>query len=101
LTVTRVDSSHSVKNVTRVESSHHFFQRDSSRVRVTKNRDSSHAITALSYAYSQTYWSPTTKLQKTYYHRDCVWPIILDAEIYTTCHQSVFTVVREGRVLSW
>jgi len=32
LTVTWVESSHSVKNVTRVESSHHFFQRDSSRV---------------------------------------------------------------------
>jgi len=30
--MTRVESSHSVKNVTRVESSHHFFQRDSSRV---------------------------------------------------------------------
>jgi len=34
-----------VKNVTRVESP--FSQRDSSRVRVTKNRDSSQAITGL------------------------------------------------------
>jgi len=46
-----LESSHSVKNVIRVESSHHFSQRDSSRVRVTKIRgssrviDSSHAIT--------------------------------------------------------
>ena len=38
LIVTRVDSNHSVKNVTRVETSHHLSQRDSSRVRVTKNR---------------------------------------------------------------
>jgi len=36
-----LDSSHSVKNVTRVESRHHFSQRDSSRIRVTKNRHSS------------------------------------------------------------
>jgi len=36
--VTRVESSLSVKNVTRVELSHRFSQRDSSRV--TKNRDS-------------------------------------------------------------
>jgi len=49
------DSSHSVWNVTRVKSSHHFSQYDSSRVRVTKNRDSSgvigasHAITAAAY----------------------------------------------------
>ena len=35
-----LESSHSVKNVTRVESSHHFSQRDSSRA-----IDSSHAIT--------------------------------------------------------
>ena len=41
-----------MKNVTRVESSQDFSQRDSSRFRVTKNRDSSrvidssHAITA-------------------------------------------------------
>ena len=42
--MTRVESSHSVKNVTRVESSHYFYQRDSSRVRVTKNRDSSRVI---------------------------------------------------------
>jgi len=41
LIVTRVDSSHSVKNVTRVELSSNFFQHDSCRVRVTKNRDSS------------------------------------------------------------
>ena len=52
MTLTRV-SSHYVKNMTRVESSHHLSLRDSSRVRVTKNRDStrvidsSHAITAL------------------------------------------------------
>ena len=52
LIVTRGELSHSVKNVTRVESSHHLSQRDSSRIRVTKNRDSSrvidssHAITA-------------------------------------------------------
>ena len=36
-----LESSHSVKNVTRIESSHHLSQRDSSRVKVTKNRDSS------------------------------------------------------------
>jgi len=41
-TVTRVK--HSVKNVTRLESSHHFSHRDSSRVQVTKNRDSSRVI---------------------------------------------------------
>ena len=41
LIVTRGELSHSVKNVTRVESSHHLSQRDSSRV-----IDSSHAITA-------------------------------------------------------
>ena len=48
MTLTRVsshwlwlESSHSVKNVTRVESGHHLSQCDSSRVRVTKNRDSS------------------------------------------------------------
>ena len=52
LIVTRVESNDSVKNVTRVESSHHLFQHDLSRVRVNKNRDSSrvidssHAITA-------------------------------------------------------
>ena len=46
MTLTRVSShclwlelSHSVKNVTRLESSNHFSQRDSSRVQVTKNRD--------------------------------------------------------------
>jgi len=39
------DSSLESLTVTRVESSHYFSQRDSSRVRVTKNRDSSHAIT--------------------------------------------------------
>ena len=39
-----LESSHSVKNVTRVESSQQFSQRDSSRVRVTKNRDSSRVI---------------------------------------------------------
>jgi len=44
LTVARVESSHSVKNVTRFESCHHFSQRDSDRVRVTKNRDSSRVI---------------------------------------------------------
>jgi len=48
----KYDSSLESFTVTRVESSHYFFQRDSSRVRVTKNRDSnrvidsSHAITA-------------------------------------------------------
>ena len=41
LIVTWFESSHYVKNVTRFESSHHLSQRDSSRVRVTKNRDSS------------------------------------------------------------
>jgi len=40
MTLTR-DSSHSVKNMTLVELSHHLFQGDSSRVRVSKNRDSS------------------------------------------------------------
>ena len=53
LIVTRVESGHSVKNVTRVESSHRLSQRDSIGVRVTKNCDSSqsrviysiHAIT--------------------------------------------------------
>jgi len=45
LIVTRVESTHSVKIVTRFEWRHLFFQRDSSRVRVTKNRDSSHPIT--------------------------------------------------------
>jgi len=39
-----LESSHSVKNVTRAESSHYCIQRDSSRVRVTKNRDSSRVI---------------------------------------------------------
>jgi len=49
----RLESSHFVKNVTRVESSHHLSQRNSSRVKVTKNRDSSrvidssHTITAI------------------------------------------------------
>jgi len=37
----RVESSHSVKNLTRAESSHHFFQRDSSQVWVTKKSASS------------------------------------------------------------
>ena len=40
----RLESSHSVKNVTRVKSSNHLSQGVSSRVRVTKNRDSSHTI---------------------------------------------------------
>jgi len=51
MTLTRVssqwswlESSHSVKNVNRHESSHHLSQRDSIRVRVTKNRDSSRVI---------------------------------------------------------
>ena len=39
--MTRVESSHLIKNVTRVESSQETAERDSSRVRVTKNRDSS------------------------------------------------------------
>ena len=34
-----LEPSHSVKKVTRDDSSHRLFQRDSSRVRVTKNRD--------------------------------------------------------------
>jgi len=57
MTLTRVsshwlwlESSHSVKNVTRVELNHHLSQRDSSRVRVTKNRESSHWI------QSRYYW---------------------------------------------
>jgi len=41
ITLTRVESSHSVKSVNRLESSHHLSQRDSNRVRVTKNRESS------------------------------------------------------------
>jgi len=40
--MTRVESSHLIKNVTRVESSQETAERDSSRVRVTKIRDSSH-----------------------------------------------------------
>jgi len=39
-----LETSHSVKNVTRIEPSHHFSYRDSSRVRVTTNCDSSHDI---------------------------------------------------------
>ena len=39
--MTRVESSHLIKNVTRVESSQETAERDSSRVRVTKIRDSS------------------------------------------------------------
>jgi len=52
LTVTQVESSHYVKNVSRVTI---LSQRDSSRVRVTKNRDSSrvidssHAVTEYKY----------------------------------------------------
>jgi len=42
--MTRVESSHLIKNVTRVESSQETAERDSSRVRVTKNRDSSRVI---------------------------------------------------------
>jgi len=45
--VTRVKSSHSVKNVTRVESSHHLSQRDLSRVRVIIKRDSSRVIDSI------------------------------------------------------
>ena len=44
LIVARVKSSHSVKNLTRVDLSRHRSQSDSSRVRVTKNRDSSRII---------------------------------------------------------
>ena len=39
--MTRVESSHLIKNVTRVESSQETAERDSIRVRITKNRDSS------------------------------------------------------------
>jgi len=36
------ESSHSIINVTRVESNHHFSQLDPSQVRITQNRDTSH-----------------------------------------------------------
>ena len=74
MTLTRVsshwlwlESSHFVKNMTTVESSHHFSQRKSSRVRVTTNHESSrvivssHSITAYNVEFiastEETTWS--------------------------------------------
>ena len=70
MTLTRVtshliwlESSHLIKNVTRVESSQETAGRDSSRVRVTKNRDSSrvidssHDITDMWNGWSLKIWS--------------------------------------------
>ena len=42
--MTRVEWSHLIKNVTRIESSQETAERDSSQVKVTKNRDSSRVI---------------------------------------------------------
>ena len=51
-----LESSLSVKNVTRVASSHHLSQRDSSLVRVTKNHDSSQ-VESSHWLESRYHWS--------------------------------------------
>jgi len=51
------DSSRVILWKTWLESSYHFSQRDSSRIRVTKNRDSSRVIDS-SHAITGTCWTP-------------------------------------------